>query len=114
MSKTAPLFCGLVATHPADRSHYRPLCFAYLSAYAKRHAPFAEVRVADTAREAVAMRPDLVGITASSTNIKAAVALARQIKESLGVPLVLGGIHVNIDLPLLATSSAFDTVAATP
>ncbi len=94
MSKTAPLFCGLVATHPADRSHYRPLCFAYLSAYAKRRAPFAEVRVADTAREAVAMRPDLVGVTASSTNVKAAVALARQIKESLGVPLVLGGIHV--------------------
>jgi len=94
MSNKTILFCGLTATHPEDRSHYRSLCFAYLSAYAKQRAPFAEVRVADAAREVAAMRPDLVGISATSTNIKQATALARQIKNELGVPLILGGIHV--------------------
>ncbi len=88
------LFCGLTATHREDRSQYRSLCFAYLAAYAQRHAPFAEVRIAESAREAAAMRPDLVGVSATSTNIRAAIALAREIKDALGVPLILGGIHL--------------------
>lgn len=38
-------------------------------------------------------RPDIVGISATTPNIEQAYILAKNIKESLGVPIVMGGPH---------------------
>jgi len=95
MTGPAPTFCGLTATHPADRRQYPSLCFAYLAAYAGRHCPAARVVTAETAGQAVDAAPDLVGVSASSLNIKQAVELAREIKKRRPVPLLLGGVHLS-------------------
>lgn len=99
MTGPAPSFCGLTATHPADRRHYPSLCFAYLAAYAKRHFPGARVATAESARQAIRTATDLVGVSASSLNIKQAVTLAREIKKHRPLPLLLGGVHISA-LPL--------------
>jgi radical SAM superfamily enzyme YgiQ (UPF0313 family) len=88
-------FCGLTAVHPDDHDQYPPLCFAYLSSYARRHAPHVRVIVARDAAEAIAARPDVVGISASSVNFSAARRLARQIGAALPAPVLLGGVHVS-------------------
>ncbi|HPQ70298.1 MAG TPA: radical SAM protein [bacterium] len=95
MTRDSLTFCGLTAVDPADRSQYQPLCYAYLSAYAKRYAPWVKVVVARTAAEAVAAKPDVVGVSASSVNIAEAYRLARAIRRATHAPLVLGGVHVS-------------------
>jgi radical SAM superfamily enzyme YgiQ (UPF0313 family) len=87
-------FCGLTAVHPEDRSHYQPLWIGYLAAFARERLPHLQVMAADSAEEAITARPDVVGVSASSVNVNAAVAIARRVREALDVPLVLGGPHV--------------------
>lgn len=99
MGRDALIFCGLTAVDPADRSQYQPLCYAYLASYARKYAPWLRVVVARTAAEAIAARPDVVGISASSVNLPHALRLARQIRRELPAPLVLGGVHISA-LPL--------------
>ncbi|MHA1568515.1 MAG: B12-binding domain-containing radical SAM protein [Alphaproteobacteria bacterium] len=94
MSKRALTFCGLTATHPQDRDQYHSLCYAYLSAYARQKASFVKVVVATSAREAIELRPDVVGISAGSMNIKQAVSTAKKIKSKLDIPIILGGVHI--------------------
>jgi len=94
MSGRTLTFCGLTAVHPQDRSQYHSLCFAYLAAYAQKHASWTKVTVTPDDKAAIAQRPDLVGISASSLNIKIAVRWAERIKRELNVPVVLGGIHI--------------------
>ncbi|NLH50686.1 MAG: B12-binding domain-containing radical SAM protein [Myxococcales bacterium] len=89
------LFCGITAVHPTDRAHYQPLCFAYLAAYARRHELPVRVIVAATAAEAVAARPDVIGVSASSVNWSAARRLGRTLRDELGVPVLAGGPHIS-------------------
>lgn len=95
MSARAITFCGLTAVHPQDRDQYHSLCFAYLAAYARRALPQVETVVVRDAREAVASRPDLVGVSASSLNIKQAIAVAESVRRASPAPLLLGGIHIS-------------------
>ena len=95
MARRSLTYCGITATDAHDRSHYPSLCFAYLAAYARQQMPEVRVIVARDAQEAVAARPDLVGFSASSVNIQTAVRQASRIKTKLGVPLMLGGVHLS-------------------
>jgi hypothetical protein len=61
----------------------------------KRYAPWVKVVVARTAAEAVAAKPDVVGVSASSVNVAEAYRLARAIRRAVRAPLVLGGVHVS-------------------
>lgn len=84
---------ALDATKPSFR--FTHIGLAYLIAWIKRQcASFCEVELAYSAAEVVAAHPDVVGISAVSSNYPAAVDLAATIKAALHVPLIFGGAHI--------------------
>ncbi len=78
-----------------------PLGLAYLGAVSERGGD--EVRILDMEVEESPLslvlreeRPDLVGITANTIQIKAAWRVAQEIKAEMAVPIVLGGPHPTV------------------
>jgi radical SAM superfamily enzyme YgiQ (UPF0313 family) len=77
-----------------------PLGLAYLATYVRQYLPHLQVRVVDINFEdpfqtVVDFQPDLVGISSITMHYNAAVQLAEKIRERLGVPLILGGVHIS-------------------
>lgn len=85
-----------MATGQEDDHTYRPLCFGYLASYLRRYAPGFEIGVFDRIEDLIDFSPDLAGFSATSTNFNLACKLARQAKEALGVPLMIGGVHISV------------------
>lgn len=78
-----------------------PLGLAYLGAVSEQRGD--EVRILDMEVEESPLslvlreeRPDLVGITANTIQIKAAWRVAREIKAEMALPIVLGGPHPTV------------------
>lgn len=78
-----------------------PLGLAYLGAVSEQRGH--EVRILDMEVEESPLslvlreeRPDLVGITANTIQIKAAWRVAREIKAEMALPIVLGGPHPTV------------------
>jgi radical SAM superfamily enzyme YgiQ (UPF0313 family) len=86
---------------PIDTRTSPHLGLAYLGAVSQRRGDTVRVFDADVEeqplREFVAeFRPDLVGITANTPQVKGAWRTAAAIKEVADVPVVLGGPHVSV------------------
>jgi radical SAM superfamily enzyme YgiQ (UPF0313 family) len=71
-----------------------PLGIGYLSSYAKQRCWFLETTFHHKAPEVIDQKPDLVAISASTENFQQACEDAQTIKEALGVPILLGGMHI--------------------
>ncbi|MCC5876364.1 MAG: B12-binding domain-containing radical SAM protein [Candidatus Sumerlaeia bacterium] len=71
-----------------------PLGIGYLSAYAKQQCWFVQTSFHHTVEELIAAKPDIIAVSATTENFSHATALARAAKESLGVPVILGGMHI--------------------
>lgn len=82
-----------------------PLGLGYIAAHLEGTGRY-EVRILDgntdgstipvMLREAAEFRPDYIGITSYTINVKVAIALAEELKKSLGtVPVIFGGPHVS-------------------
>ncbi|MGB5933673.1 MAG: cobalamin-dependent protein, partial [Anaerolineae bacterium] len=78
-----------------------PLGLAYLGAVSEQRGD--EVRILDMEVEETPLnqvlreeRPDLVGITANTIQIKAAWRVAQEIKAEMALPIVLGGPHPTV------------------
>lgn len=71
-----------------------PLGIGYLSAYAKQQCWFVTTSFHHTAEELIASKPDIIAVSSTTENFRHATNLARQAKEALGVPVVLGGMHI--------------------
>lgn len=78
-----------------------PLGLAYLGAVSEERGD--EVRILDMEVEETPLnqvlreeRPDLVGITANTIQIKAAWRVAQEIKAEMALPIVLGGPHPTV------------------
>jgi radical SAM superfamily enzyme YgiQ (UPF0313 family) len=54
-----------------------------------------DVEEVELERHLADFRPDIVGVTANTPQVKQAWRVARTVKEQLGVPVVLGGPHVS-------------------
>ena len=87
---------------PIDTRTSPHLGLAYLAAVSQRRGDTVRVYDADVQdqplREFVAeFRPDLVGITANTPQVKQAWRTAAAVKEVADVPIVLGGPHVSVE-----------------
>lgn len=78
----------------------QPLGIAYLAAYVRENGY--DVEIIDSMAEGLGeeeivsrIHGDLVGITASTIEITSAVSLAKVIKKSRDVPVIIGGPHVS-------------------
>lgn len=66
--------------------------------------------VDETARMVAAEKPSVIGISATSPQLRGAVQLARALKFTLeeGVPIVLGGVHITSDPGFIKAFPEFD------
>ena len=86
---------GLIAArHPGDIGFWPNLGFGYLSAYLQKTIGYDGVVVAEGIEELVHEAPDLVGISSVSQDYTEAIRLTRQVKHRLGVPVLIGGVHI--------------------
>ncbi|MDP8254899.1 MAG: radical SAM protein [Candidatus Alcyoniella australis] len=96
MSKSPLRICGLMAIGEQDYTTFRPLCFASLGAYIHRELDGVRLQVADSLEQVISLAPDLVWISSGSINFGLARSMAVQIKERLGVPVWIGGVHITV------------------
>jgi radical SAM superfamily enzyme YgiQ (UPF0313 family) len=85
-----------MATAKEDDHTLKPLCFGYLASYLRKHVPEAGVAVFESIDDLIAARPDVVGFSATTTNFNLARDYAVRVKDALGVPVLLGGVHVSV------------------
>ena len=83
------------------RSANRPkLGLGYISSYLKKYCDDIEISVSfqgdDTISVIKKLKPDIVGLTATTENIKNVISMGREIKEALKLPLLIGGTHITI------------------
>lgn len=71
-----------------------PLGLAFLASYLEREVPEVEVFYEDELEHLLARKPDLVGISSYSCFFNEAQEFGRAVKETLGVPVILGGLHI--------------------
>lgn len=83
-----------------------PLGVGYLASYAARLHSGLDLMLCRNEREVFGCKPDLLGISAATICFKHSVDLARRVKETLGIPVILGGAHISA-LPH-TLPSAFD------
>lgn len=86
---------------PIDTRTTPHLGLAYLAAVSERRGDEVVIFDADIEKQSVAdfvqeFRPDIVGITANTPQVKQAWRTARAIKEVHDCPIVLGGPHVSV------------------
>jgi len=83
------------------RNTERPkLGLGYISSYLKKYGDDIEVSVSfkgdDTLGSIKTIRPDIVGLTATTESFNDVIRLGKEIKDSLDLPLVIGGTHITI------------------
>lgn len=71
-----------------------PLGLGYLAAYASRELPQIEFKLGRSLEDILEAKPDIAGISSSTSYLHVATEYARRIKEELGVPVILGGVHI--------------------
>ncbi|MDQ7822863.1 MAG: radical SAM protein [Candidatus Eremiobacteraeota bacterium] len=77
-----------------DRVFY-PLGLASLASHVKKAFRGVSVRICRDREELLSAKPSMVGISSTSPAIPFAVAMAREVKEELGIPVILGGAHIS-------------------
>lgn len=73
-----------------------PLGLGYLASFARKNVPGVEIFIERDLQRLIDARPDLVGLTFVTFNANYAARTARQIKDALGVPIMVGGPHVSL------------------
>jgi len=91
----------------AGYSHsFGPLGLGYLAASVRKQLPGVKVVMKEELEDLLAIKPDLIGISAQSENYAIAVQFAKRIKAELNIPVVIGGVHITM-LPE-SLNDAFD------
>jgi anaerobic magnesium-protoporphyrin IX monomethyl ester cyclase len=73
-----------------------PLGIGYLLAVLKRRFPEHSFDFHMDPDALIDARPDLVCVSSATENFGHAQALARRVKEALGVPVIVGGMHITV------------------
>ena len=76
---------------------YPPLGVAYCAAYLRQRMPDVEfvVRNQWEAKDVLAVKPDMLAITSVTQNFDMARNIAKEVKEKLGIPIVVVGEHIS-------------------
>ena len=72
-----------------------PLSLGYLAAYAEKYVGGIEFIIDHRLDRIIESKPDIVGITYVTHSVRHAVKNAREIKDTLGCPVIAGGPHVS-------------------
>jgi|GEM_PF-1925477 len=79
-----------------DQNIMVPLGLGYVAESVRRALPDVEVVMRENISELIADRPDVVGISSVSEHYHIAVKWAREVKRSLNVPVIIGGVHISL------------------
>ncbi len=71
-----------------------PLGIGYLSSWLKQNCWWATTSFHHTVDELVEAKPDIVAVSSTTENFTDATQIAIEAKEQLGVPVLLGGMHI--------------------
>ncbi len=98
--------CFIQATNPVDVHWSPPIGFGYIKAYCEKLFPDQlHFHLAQNVEEAIAYRPDVLGITCISQDFEDGVKLSDAAKTA-GVPIVVWGGHHITAFPLTLPESA--------
>lgn len=73
-----------------------PIGLGCLAAALKRDLPKVEVIMRENPEDLIREQPDIIGISASTEYYHIAAQWAARFKETLGIPLIIGGIHISL------------------
>ncbi|MCC7376003.1 MAG: B12-binding domain-containing radical SAM protein [Verrucomicrobiales bacterium] len=93
------LTVGLILATHFDKGYshtFGPLGLGFLAASVRRDLPGVRVVMKERLEDLLAEQPDIVGISAQTETYGAAIRLARQAKETLRIPVILGGVHITL------------------
>ena len=75
-----------------------PLGLAYIAAYLRKYNNFSDTVIIDKEDPIKAVKkskPDLIGISAVTTEFPDAIELAKNIKSTFDLPTIVGGVHIS-------------------
>ncbi|MDO8691834.1 MAG: radical SAM protein, partial [Dehalococcoidia bacterium] len=72
-----------------------PLGLSYLASYLSKYGGIDQIVFRRSPQDLIAEKPDIVGISSVTHNFNRAIRSAGEIRESLGVPVVVGGTHIS-------------------
>jgi radical SAM superfamily enzyme YgiQ (UPF0313 family) len=87
---------ALIVAAEGELTDLPPLGLGFLAANVHRALPGVEVLLKEKLADLLAEKPDVVGISAGTENYALAVEWAKIIKAELGVPVILGGVHISL------------------
>jgi len=87
---------GLILAAEGGRCDLPPLGLGFVAASINRSLPDFEVVFREKLEDFLPDRPDLIGISASTDTYSIAIKWAQRIKAQLGIPVILGGIHISL------------------
>lgn len=77
---------------------YPPLGLAYIASYLHKYFNHINVEIIDSSnnleKKIIAAKPDILGFTSSTPNYINVIDIIKKVKESLNVPILLGGSHI--------------------
>jgi radical SAM superfamily enzyme YgiQ (UPF0313 family) len=77
---------------------YPPLGLGYIASYLYKYFNHINVEIIDSSnnleKKIIAAKPDILGFTASTPNYFDVIDIIKKVKESLNVPILLGGSHI--------------------
>ena len=79
-----------------DYNSLVPLGLGYIAASIQQTLPEVEVVLREKMEEIIPEEPDIVGISAATENYHVAIDWAEEIKRTLGIPVIIGGVHISL------------------
>lgn len=73
-----------------------PYGLGYLVAAVRQAMPEIDISIAYDMDDLLARKPDIVGISSMTDNYAIAVEWGRLIKDTLNVPIIIGGVHISL------------------
>lgn len=106
----------LVFYYPCEFEHTYavingPMGLTYLAAHLQQELGVEDVKIEVDVDRVLAHKPDLVGVSSYTQTYPQALAGAKRIKQALGVPIMLGGAHMNAFPEGLPLNGPFDVGA---
>ena len=86
----------LATRHSPGYNSFVPLGLGYLEKNISKSLKGVKVIFAEVLEELLQAKPDLIGISATTENYHIAIKYALEIKKKLGIPVILGGIHISL------------------
>jgi len=71
-----------------------PFNLAYLVSYLEKYGNYTDFIIEDDIDVLISKKPDIVGISSYTQNIEEAILYSKKIKNSLNIPIILGGAYI--------------------